>query len=513
MSRPNKVVLVKLDKPHPSLNLSTVRTGIARIVNNTIISLLGQAVTWASTLLLISAYGRFLGDIKFGELYTATNIVLLIGFPIELGFNQQITRDVAQEPNKARLYFSNTLIIKLVLWSILYSFILFLSWLLGYSTEVRVLTAICGFTLLSTAITNTFSALHYAFERVSFPVIGTMLEKGLSALIGFTMLAHGADVTTIALILLGGSLASMLWHVVWFFRLMGTSFIIDGSTIRGLTRTSIPFLTYGVLGVIYYRIDTVLLAIMTNIAVVGWYGAGYRLFDTLVFLPSLVIRIVYPIFSKLSNTSEASLKLAIEKSMNVLLFCGIPIAVGLIVTAPDIIEFIYHRAEFIHTVPALQGLAPGLIFLYINSVFNSTIISIKREKKIIIMATMALIFNLGLNLILIPLYQHVGAALVTSLTELLLVCLSIIFTPKHLLPLRSLYVGAKAIGASSIMALVIWALGLLHIFNILLILPVAMLVYFATATLIGTIPREDMRALYAAISQKTQRSTSASRVR
>jgi len=211
---------------------------------------------------------------------------------------------------------------------------------------------------------------------------------------------------------------------------------------------------------------------------------------------------MYPVFSKLSVTSKETLKQAIEKSMNFLLVCGIPITIGLIVAAPNIIGFLYHRPEFIHSIPALQALAPGLILLYINTVFSTIIISTKREKKITIMAAIALIFNLGLNLGLIPLYEHVGAAIATSLTELLLFCLSIAFIPKHLLPIRSLKVATKAIIASSTMALAIWFLSIFHIANIFVVLPGAMLIYFCTAICIGTIPREDIRALYKAVAQK-----------
>src|SRR2546425_3835019 len=103
---------------------------LRRVINNTVISLLGQAVTWTSTLLLTIGYGRFLGDVKFGELYFATTFVLLIGFPIESGFNQQLTRDVAQEPWKALRYHSNAILIKITFWFILYGFILLLAWLL-----------------------------------------------------------------------------------------------------------------------------------------------------------------------------------------------------------------------------------------------------------------------------------------------------------------------------------------------------------------------------------------------
>ena len=473
---------------------------LRKVVSSTVISLIGQTVTWASTFLLTIAYGRFLGDVKFGELYFALTFVLLVGFPLEFGFNQQLTRDIAQKPEKAMRYLANTLVIKIVLWLFLYGGILIVCHLLNISEEERVLISICGFTLLSTAIVNAFAALHYAFERVVFPVIGTVLEKGLGALIGFFVLKSFANVEIMAFILLGGSIVNSLWQAIWFFRLVGTEFTLDWSLMRDLMKTSIPFLVYGVLGVIYYRIDTVLLSLIASAEVVGWYGAGYRLFDTMIFLPNLVIMaIMYPVFSKLSLQNTTHLKLAIEKSMNFLLFCGIPIATTMMVAAPNIIGFLYHRQDFVQSIAVLQGLAPGVVFLYINTVLNTTLMSIKQEKKITFMAAAALVFNLSLNLLLIPRFLHVGAAIVTSLTELLLMCIAITLHPRDLLPWRSLVVGGKALLASVVMAIVIYFIDTL---SILEILPIALLIYFSVASLVGTIPREDMLALSTAIRQK-----------
>jgi len=479
---------------------------LRRIVNNAIISLIGQAVTWTATFILTIAYGRFLGASKFGELYFASTFVMLIGIPIEYGFNQQLTRDVAQEPDRASRYFSNIVLLKIVLWTFLYGVLLLLAWLLGYDAEVRVLVAVCGITLLSTGITTTFASLHYATGRVIYPVVGTVLEKGLSAFVGFLLLKHGASLLTMAFVLLGGSLISGIWQAYWFFRLAGCCLRIDKATIRDLLRKAVPFLVYGVLAVIYYRLDVVLLSLMSNSAVVGWYGAAYRLFDTLVFLPSLVIStIMYPVFSRLSLTSRADLKLAVEKSMNFLLVVVIPTAAIMIVAAPNIIGFLYHRAEFGNAFPVLQWLAPGLIFLYINMVLATVLVSMGQEKKTTIMAAVALIFNLGLNLIVIPRHQHVGAAIVTSLTELLFIGPFICFLPGNLLPTGSLAVGIKAIIASLIMSLAIWPLRPLNIF---LILPVAIAVYLVAATFLRTIPREDLQALYKSMRDKSKPATS-----
>src|SRR5262249_711478 len=143
---------------------------LRRVVGNTAISLIGQLITWTTTLLLTVTYGRFVGGFKLGELSFATTFVLLIGIPIERGFNQQVTREVVQRPMEALRYLSNTLLIKGALWLMLYGLILLVCWLLGYSLEVRTLVAICGLTLLSNALITTFAALHYSFERVVYSV-------------------------------------------------------------------------------------------------------------------------------------------------------------------------------------------------------------------------------------------------------------------------------------------------------------------------------------------------------
>lgn len=480
--------------------MRTTMNELRRALSNTAVSLIGQAVTWTSSFLLTVAYGRFLGDTKFGELYLAISLTALIGVPVEFGFNQQLTRDVAKAPDKALRYVSNTLLIKLCLWSVLFSALLGLTWVLRYGSDERLLVAICGLTLLSASISSMFTALYAALQRQIYPVVGAILEKGGDALLGILLLRQGAGVQVMALVLLGGSLASVAWQALWFARRVGVGFALDIGLIRDLLRTSVPFVIAGVLGVLYYRIDAVLLSLFASATVVGWYGAGYRLFDTLSFLPNIVITaVMYPLFSKYSVNAEARLKQAVEKTANLLLLCGIPMAVGLVVAAPNIVGFLYHRAEFAQTVPVIQALAPGLLFMYVTSIGGAVLASTNQEKKLPIMALSALLFNLTLNLVLIPRYLHVGAAIVTSLTELLLLCLAIVLVPRRLLPVRSLNVAGRALIASVFMAAAVLALSKLPI---VVIVPIALAVYVAAATALKTIPRDDLRAVTSALSSK-----------
>lgn len=494
--------VTRLNHHTPPLDITRSVTRLRRVINNTIISFLGQAVIWASTLALTIAYGHFLGAFKFGELYFAVAFVTLIGAPVNSGFGSQAIRDVAQEPGKAATYFSNLFLIRLVTWLILYALVLLASWLLRYSPEVRILTAICGFDLLFNALASTFASLHYAFERTIFPVAGNIFEKGLVALISILLLKAGAGVQAMAVVIAVGSLINGIWQAIWLFRLVGFNFAFDLALIRQILRANIPFFISGVLLVGYTSIDTILLSLMTNNTVVGWYGAAQRITDTMSFIPTIVIMsIMYPIFSKLSLASDTALKLAIEKTVNFLLFCGIPIATIFIVAAPNIIQFLYQRNEFSHSVPVLQAAAPGMFFIFISFACWSIVLSKKQDRRLPIVSAVALICNLGLNLILIHLYQHVGAAIASSLTELLVCCTYVVFIPRHLLPFGSLRVALKVLIASMVMALIIL---LLHASRIYLVLPIALLVYLGAVLLFRVISREDYQAIYRAIQRKAQ---------
>lgn len=476
---------------------------LRRVVNNTMISLLGQAITWSSSFFLTMAYGRFLGDARFGELYLAASLVALIGVPVEYGFNQQITRDVAQAPEKAGRYLANTLPLKLGIWVVLFAALLGVSALLHYSDEERVLVVLSGFTLLSTSFASTFAALFAALHQQRYPVFGGIIERGGTALVGILLLRAGAGVTAMGVVLLGCSIANVTWEAFWFFRIVRPHIALDSAVMHALLRTSVAFLIAGVLSVLYFRIDAVLLSIFAPASVVGWYGAGYRLFDTLFFLPSIVVSsVMYPVFSKYSLTSTEQLRKAVEKTTTFLLFCGMPIATFLAAGAPAIVGFLYHRSEFEHTIPVLQWLAPGLLFMYITTIGGAVLTSSKQERKLPIMGVSALIFNLTLNFFLIPRLQHIGAAISTTLTELLLLGIVGFLVPRELLPMDSLKVALKAGVSCALMGAAVVAFGALSIF---ILLPIGAAIYLAAAWALGAIPREDIEALLGAVARRPMR--------
>lgn len=470
---------------------------LRRLLNNAAISLVGQAVTWISTLVLTLAYGRYLTDVKFGEFYFALTFISLLGIPIASGsgYNVQISRYIAERPDNGAQFLTNMVAIKLIWWVLIYAIALLVSSLFGFGAETSALVAICGLTLLSGSVSTSLSAIQYSYERALFPVVGSVLEKILGAIIGVVVLTHGGGVWSAAVALLVGSLASCLWQGAWVVRFIGVSFALDWRLIVDMLRTNVPFLLYSLIGTVYYRMDVILLSALTNDQVVGWYGASYRLFDTLCFLPGLMLSLLYPIFSKLALDSEDQLKLAAEKLMNFTLFTGIPLGTLLIVAADPIIRTLYHRPEFAHAIPALQALAPGLVALYVNTALGIVFLNTKQDKRMPLQSLVALVFNVAANLILIPLYLHVGAAIASTLTEFLLIGTGLYLVPKRLRPVRSLVTAGRALAASIVMGVAVSYLAPLGI----LVVPLAAVIYLVVATWIGVIEMSDLEAMRGAL--------------
>lgn len=484
---------------------------LSLVVNNTLISLAGQIVTWMTTLTLTMTYGRFLGPVGLGELYLAATLTGLIGFPLEFGFNQQIIREVASAPERTRSYVANALLLKVLLWTPLCLALMGVAALLRYSTEVRIIVALSGLTLLATSIGAAFGSMQIAIHRNVIPVIGSIIEKGFDALAAYLALRilH-VGIIPVACVLLLGATLNTSWQAYHYYRHERFSLKLDRVMIREIVHTSVPFLLYGALGVIYYRIDTVLLGAIDGDAVVGLYGAGYKIFDTLIFLPSLVMStVMYPLMARLSANEPRAYRIAIDKSMNFLLICGMPLATGLGVAAPAIVGFLYHNEAFSRTILVMEALAPGLIFLYINSVISNIIITRHRERSLVWMAAVALVLNLGLNLALIPRYHEAAAAAVTSITEFALLIMGLFAIPRELIPLGSLPTLLKASLACATMALVILALGQ---FSILVIIPAAAATYGLAGFVLGLVPREDARALLDAVRRKAERGARATDV-
>ena len=76
------------------------------------------------------------------------------------------------------------------------------------------------------------------------------------------------------------------------------------------------------------------------------------------------------------------------------------------------------------SVLVLKILAFAMAFIFFGSFFTNVIIAGNQQKKLIAILFFCAVFNIALNLYLIPRFSYDGAAVTSSLTEFLVVILS-----------------------------------------------------------------------------------------
>lgn len=471
---------------------------LSRAIRNLTAQVGSQAVTWIATLSFTAALGRHLGDTGLGILYLGISFTSLFGVLVNFGLDPLVSREVARDPDAEPKYLLHGLLTKGLLWVVAFFGIYLSSAFLDYPWETRKVLMIYAIALALTSFSSLLAAAYRGRERLVMPSTATIVDKTLVAVVGVAILRGDGGVVEIAWVMVLGAAAHLACLLSGLVTRMSFTWKIDFGFLRTLLVAGAPFVAYYLVLTINWRIDAVMLSKMTDTAVLGWYAASYRLFETLLFLQNVVAAsIMMPILSRLSTDSRGAMQIAFEKGLGLLLLAGIPMCAGLIVLASPIIEFIYARPDLNPAIPVLQVLAVSLVVLYVNSAICWALVSLDKERALFPLFTAAAVGNILLNLVLIPTFQHTGAAFATLASEVVIGMIAATMLPKWLVSARPFVLAGKAALSAAGMALALMAVQ--DRLPILLLIPAGGLVYAVLLVMLKAVPYEDIAMLRRAI--------------
>jgi O-antigen/teichoic acid export membrane protein len=109
----------------------------------------------------------------------------------------------------------------------------------------------------------------------------------------------------------------------------------------------------------------------------------------------------------------------VKRGIRILAVGGGVMLIGVLITAPWLIQILTQKrfGEFTEAVGVLRILAVAIFLAYFNHLTGYTLVALSQQKKYLKVPILALIFNIGLNFLLIPKYSYWAAAWVTVATE------------------------------------------------------------------------------------------------
>jgi O-antigen/teichoic acid export membrane protein len=208
---------------------------------------------------------------------------------------------------------------------------------------------------------------------------------------------------------------------------------------------------------IYLWIDTVILSLMTDSKVVGWYGVSTRLFTTLMFVPVILSTAWLPRLVAAFKESPRRLHETARRPIETVLILGLPICVVAAMTAAPVVRILFGPG-FAEAAPVLVVLALVVPLMYLNIMLNQVVIAAKRQSIWTWIMAGATVVNPLFNIALIPLFQShygngaIGAAIALWLTELLIVAVGIAVVGRRVLDTKSVWRLGRAVLAALAMA-------------------------------------------------------------
>jgi O-antigen/teichoic acid export membrane protein len=184
-----------------------------------------------------------------------------------------------------------------------------------------------------------------------------------------------------------------------------------------LLKYSLPFAIITFTIVAAKDLDTVLLSLWRTPEEVGWYKAAYNLIFKLLFIRSALLSTLTPQMSRYYGISKNRVAKTFNSSFKILWAFSFPVAVGTTLLAEPLIIWLY-TDEYAKSVLVLAILIWALPFLNLSSLCGSVTTATDKERKAVRVYTIAALLNLLTNLIAIPIWGYIGAAVSTVLTEI-----------------------------------------------------------------------------------------------
>ncbi len=438
---------------------STVRRVAKNSIAPMLLNLFNRAIDFAFAALML----RVLRPENAGNFYFAVVIVSWFEILTNFGLNTLLTREVSRDPAQANRYLVNTSILRLMLAGLSAPLVLIviLVWSNAFTLtpETAIAIVLLAIAQLPSSLSYGLTALFYAYEKAEYPAAISVITVLMKVALGVPALLLGGGIVGLAAISLIVNVFTLLilsrLSFQMFFR---PHYESDRTLRRAMLRESFPLMINHLLATLFFKIDVPILQSLQGSTVVGLYSAAYKWVDALNIIPAYSTIALFPVMSRQASEDRPALLRSYKIGVKLLVALALPLAVITTFVAPALM-LILGGSEFLpHSAIALQIMIWSIPFGWINSITNYVLIAAGQQSKLTRAFIVGLTFNVVANLILIPRYSYVAAALTTILSELVEGLAFYYFVEKSLGPVLWIRMLWKLFVAAAAMFTMMWAL-------------------------------------------------------
>lgn len=184
---------------------------------------------------------------------------------------------------------------------------------------------------------------------------------------------------------------------------------------------------------IYTVLDkTMIGALIADKSEVGYYEQAQKIVKMLLAIVTSLGTVMLPrVANQFANGEREKIKDSIKKSFNYVYLLSIPMALGIIAVAKDLVPW-FLGEDFIKSTYIIYVISPIVLFIGLSNVIGvQYLLPTKKQKEYTISVVAGSIINLILNYVFIPKLMSIGAAIGTVIAELSVTIIQLFYVRKE----------------------------------------------------------------------------------
>ena len=394
------------------------------VAKNTILLTIGLFSGRVLALFLRKKMTPILGTDGMGIIFTALSINTILLTVSRFGLGVLLTREITRAKVLTLPLFWATLRVRWLVSAISYLFIFGFVSVAGYDALPREAVLILTLGIFIESAGMACDSVLQAHEKVQYQTAGQLASAAVYFGLGWWWLSAGHGVMGIIWANLASQVARLAIMAPLMFAKTGpwTWKNPEGRPVPGLwdmAKLGLPLFLATTFGVIYTKIDIVMLERMVSTDAAGIYGQGHQAFDVMMLVPGLIGTALFPAMARYGmKNMEDTVRLG-ERSLRFMMIAILPLTLLITFTSEPIIFWFEKSANWNDSIPVMQIVIWGLPLMGAATIFNRLLITADREKVFVTIGLVSMLVNIALNWYLIPAYSYFGASVATIVSMLI----------------------------------------------------------------------------------------------
>jgi len=388
-----------------------------RIAQNTIIQVIGKALTIAIALFGFGLMARYLGQDGYGDFATIYAFLSIFGILVDLGLQMTTTQLISNPEENESQILSNALTMRLAASLIFLIIAPILVLFFPYPAIIKFNIFIAAFGFVFASLTSTLTSLfqkHLIMQKI---VIAEVAAKLAYLAIIFVVIYLNLGLLGVVLATIIDSLIIFIILVYFATKQVLLKPRLEPAVWKKIILKTWPIALTIALNLIYFKGDILIMSLFRTSAETGIYGAPYRVLEVLINIAYLFLGLTLPLMATAVALKDFNkLKIVIQTSFDFLIIMTIPMIVGGYFLGPQLM-ILMAGPDFAISGEIIKILFIATAAIYLAGLFGYAVVALDKQKSMIKFYALNAILSLIGYLIFIPRYSYWGAAWMTVFTE------------------------------------------------------------------------------------------------